>query len=118
MSKRQINSTFTKQELKFIILEFGQNPSPTVVRRKFCQRFAIKGRNCLKYRLTHFTRVYTNFLKSPKKKCGRILPPELVNQVRANNMDSKMLHKVVENFMKRAVTCVKYGGGHFEHQLD
>ena len=24
MSKRQINSTFTKQELKFIILEFGQ----------------------------------------------------------------------------------------------
>ena len=89
MSKRQINSTFTKQELKFIILEFGQNPSPTVVRRKFCQRFAIKGRNRLKYRLTHFTRVYTNFLKSPKKK-----------------------------FMKRAVTCVKYGGGHFEHQLD
>ena len=25
MSKRQINSTFTKQELKCIILEFGQN---------------------------------------------------------------------------------------------
>ena len=74
MSKRQINSTFTKQELKFIILEFGQNPSPTVVKRKFCQRFAIKGRNRLKYRLTHFTRVYTNFLKSPKKKVVGFFP--------------------------------------------
>ena len=82
MSKRQINSTFSKQEVKFIILEFGQNPSPTAVKRKFCQRFAITGRNRLKYRLTHFTRVYTNFLKSPKKKRGRILAPEHANQVR------------------------------------
>ena len=50
--------------------------------------------------------------------------PKSINELRqviedtANNMGSKMLHKVVENFMKRAVTCVKYGGGNFEHQLD
>ena len=42
--------------------------------------------------------------------------PKSINELRqviedtANNMDSKMLHKVVENFMKIAVTCVKYGG--------
>ena len=49
--------------------------------------------------------------------------PKSINELRqviedtANNMDSKVLHKVVENFIKRAETCVKYGGGHFEHQL-
>ena len=67
MSKRQINSTFTKQELKFIFLEFGQNPSPTVVKRKFCQRFAIKGRNRLKYRQNFlFTTVGEGFCPNSK----------------------------------------------------
>lgn len=55
---------FTSEQKTWIVFEYGRNPSPTALKRKFLLNFNIQGREKTKYQPHLFIRVVETFKKN------------------------------------------------------